>query len=337
MNIILLGLVDRLVPVRRNVHRPHIARTDDPRICQRRLAGPHAVHFPLDDRFGNTAIALDLGGNADIAATVANNLPVALFETLEQLPLALIVSGVATLLIITLFFTSAVSGALVIDMITSGAAQNPPVWQRAFWAVLAGTVAALLLVAGGLQALQTAAIASALPFAIVMVFICYGLLRALQLEGKQAMDLSQVGADPIADPVSWQQRLAAITDFHNKTEIEAFLETVARPALAAVMTQLPANSLEPFLTSEPHKVELRISHGDRGELRYSVRSRWFRAASFAWAEPRKATEREPFHYRAMVYASIDEQPHDVTGHSVDPLINDLLTRYARFRHQRRIS
>jgi choline/glycine/proline betaine transport protein len=149
--------------------------------------------------FGNTAIALDMAGTAAIADTVANNLPVALFETLEQLPFATIVSGIATLLIITFFVTSADSGALVIDMITSGAAENPPVWQRVFWAVSAGAVGAVLLVAGGLQALQTAAIASALPFAVVMVFICYGLLRALQTEGQEAMDLSAAGSDPIAE------------------------------------------------------------------------------------------------------------------------------------------
>lgn len=185
--------------------------------------------------FGNTAIALDMAGTAAIADTVANNLPVALFETLEQLPFATIVSGIATLLIITFFVTSADSGALVIDMITSGAAENPPVWQRVFWAVSAGAVGAVLLVAGGLQALQTAAIASALPFAVVMVFICYGLLRALQTEGQEAMDLSAAGSDPIAErPLSWQQRLATITRFHDKREVAAFLTDTASPALDAV-------------------------------------------------------------------------------------------------------
>ena len=103
------------------------------------------------------------------------------------------------------------------------------------------------------------------------------------------------------------------------------------------MAQLPDNGLEPSLTSEPQQVEIRISHRDRGEFRYSVRSRGLRAASFAWAEPRKAAECERLYYRAIVYASNDEQPHDVTGHNVDQLINDLLTRYARFRHQRRVS
>src|SRR3546814_14286089 len=74
-------------------------------------------------------------------------MPVALFETLEHLPFSAVASGLATLLVITFFVTSADSGALVIDIITTGAAENPPVWQRVFWAVSAGIVAAVLLVA----------------------------------------------------------------------------------------------------------------------------------------------------------------------------------------------
>ena len=288
--------------------------------------------------FGNTAIALDMAGTAAIADTVANNLPVALFATLEQLPLATIVSGIATLLIITFFVTSADSGALVIDMITSGAAENPPVWQRVFWAVCAGGVAAVLLVAGGLQALQTAAIASALPFAVVMVFICYGLLRALQTEGQEGMDLSAAGSDPIAEtPLSWQQRLATITRFHDKREVAAFLADTAGPALDAVAAQMRESDLLPTLVQDENQVELRIPHGDRGEFSYSVRARGFRAASFAWAASRKANEQDRLHYRAVAHSSTGEPPHDVTGYSDEQLINDLLNRYARFRHARRMT
>ena len=98
--------------------------------------------------FGNTAIALDMGGIAPIAETALTNLPVALFETLAALPFGAVTSFVATLLVITFFVTSADSGALVMDTITSGAAENPPVWQRIFWAVCAGTIAGVLLLAG---------------------------------------------------------------------------------------------------------------------------------------------------------------------------------------------
>lgn len=289
--------------------------------------------------FGNTAIALDVSGTAPIAETVADNLPVALFETLSQLPLSLVASGLATLLVITFFVTSADSGALVIDMITSGAAENPPVSQRIFWAVCAGIVAAVLLVAGGLEALQTAAIASALPFAVVMVFMCYGLLRALQMEGRGAsIDLSAtVDAAPAAVDLSWQQRLASITRYHEKPEITAFLADTARPALEAVVGQMRENGLAPELVQADDQLDLTVPHGDRGSFRYSIRARGFRAPSFVWAETRKAHDTERLHYRAMAYISEGNQPHDVTGYTGDQLINDLLNGYARFRQSRRIA
>lgn len=287
--------------------------------------------------FGNTAISLDLGGVAPIARTVADNLPVALFEVLEQLPFPMITSGIATLLVITFFVTSADSGALVIDMITSGAAPNPPVWQRIFWASCAGLVAAVLLVAGGLKALQTAALVSALPFAAVMVFICYGLLRALQTESKGVpIDLSGTAGSSPSVELSWQQRLASITSFYDKPEISAFLSDTARPALDAVAAQFQDSGLVPELLESEARVELTVPHGDRGQFRYTIRARSFRAPSFACtqADGQDASRR---HYRAMASGSEGEQQHDVTGYTREQLIGDLLERYAQFRQLRRLA
>ena len=288
--------------------------------------------------FGNTAISLDLSGAAPIVQSVANNMPVALFEVLEQLPLSVIASGIATLLVITFFVTSADSGALVIDMITSGAVPNPPVWQRIFWAICAGVVAAVLLLAGGLKALQTAALASALPFAVVMLFICYGLLRALQTESKgQAMDLSLAAGMPSSDEgLSWQQRLASITGFYDKQEITAFLGGTVQPALEAIVAQMRENGLVPALTQGEERLELQVPHGDRGTFRYTVRARSYRSPSFAWAESRNGPP-ENRHYRAMASSSEGEQQHDVTGYTSEQLINELLNQYARFRHVRRLA
>ena len=288
--------------------------------------------------FGNTAISLDLSGAAPIVQSVANNMPVALFEVLEQLPLSVIASGIATLLVITFFVTSADSGALVIDMITSGAVPNPPVWQRIFWAICAGVVAAVLLLAGGLKALQTAALASALPFAVVMLFICYGLLRALQTENKgQAMDLSLAAGMPSSEEgLSWQQRLASITGFYDKQEITAFLGGTVQPALEAIVAQMRENGLVPALTQGEERLELQVPHGDRGTFRYTVRARSYRSPSFAWAESRNGPP-ENRHYRAMASSSEGEQQHDVTGYTSEQLINELLNQYARFRHVRRLA
>lgn len=317
-----------------------IARISRGRTIREFIAGvllvPVLFTFLWMTVFGNTAIALDLGGVTEIVRTVADNMPVALFQVLEQLPLSMLTSALATLLVITFFVTSADSGALVIDMITSGSAPHPPVWQRIFWASCAGLIAAVLLTAGGLQALQTAALASALPFTVVMLLICYGLLRALQTESKGApIDLSDTTETAPAVDMSWQQRLANITAFYDKPEIEAFLGNVARPALDAVATQFRERGLVPELLEHEARVELNVPHGDRGHFRYAIRARSFRAPSFAWAE-NEGLDADSRHYRALATGVEGEQQHDVTGYTRDQLIDDLLNHYAQFRHVRRI-
>ncbi|WP_120717039.1 BCCT family transporter [Tsuneonella amylolytica] len=283
--------------------------------------------------FGNTAIELDMTGVAPVADAVANNLPTALFEVLGQLPFSAIASGIATLLVITFFITSADSGALVMDLIASGGAENPPVWQRVFWAVCSGGIAAVLLMAGGLQALQTAAITSALPFAFVMIFICYGLLRALQMEGRS----TATGAGAVAMPPaggggpSWQQRLGSIVEHHGKDELLAYLDGVAAPAMSAVAEQVEEGGLSSAISRKDESLTLSIDHGERGTFAYTVRVRGFRTPSFAWIEPGKEKDREERHYRVLGRSSEDAQGHDITGFTADQIIHDFLARYAHFR------
>lgn len=288
--------------------------------------------------FGNTAISLDLNGVEPIAETVANNLPVALFETLNALPLGAVTSLIATFLVITFFITSADSGALVIDMITSGAAENPPVWQRIFWAICAGTIAAVLLVAGGLEALQTAAIASALPFAVIMIFICYGLYRALRLESLgTSTDLMLADSAPATPELSWQQRLTSIMGHFDKQDIAAFMADTARPALDMVASEMREGGFEPEIAEEEDCLSLTVPHGERGAFTYTIRNRPFLMPSFVWAETSKSKNAEQRHFRAMAHTSQGETPHDITGFSRDQIITDLLNRYARFRHSRRMA
>ncbi|WP_374295431.1 BCCT family transporter [Sphingomonas sp.] len=301
------------------------------------LLVPVAFTFLWMTVFGNTAIALDMAGTVPLADIVSEQMPVALFVMLEQLPFGTIASGLATLLVMFFFVTSADSGALVVDTITSGAREDSPVWQRIFWAVLGGAVAAVLLVAGGLEALQTAAIVSALPFAVIMIFICYGLLRALQSEAiTGASDLSAGGTASAQGPgMTWQQRLAAITGFHDRAGIEQFMRSTVHPALGAVIAQLKDSGLTPELVEYDDRTDLLLPHGEQATFRYSVRLRGFRAPSFAWAESRKALARESRHYRAIAQTADGDTPHDITGYTGDQIIHDLLNRYAAFRAMRR--
>ena len=131
--------------------------------------------------FGNSALFLELAGSGvGISEAVVNDMPTALFVLLQHLPWTSAVSFVAIILIVIFFVTSSDSGSLVIDIITSGGNEKAPVWRRVFWAVSQGVVASVLLLAGGLSALQTASISSAFPFVFVMLFICLGLLKGIK-------------------------------------------------------------------------------------------------------------------------------------------------------------
>jgi len=150
------------------------------------LLVPTVFTFIWMTAFGNGALSIEMAdAGAGIADTIKDNMPLGLFAFLEHLPFSGIVSALAVVLIVTFFVTSSDSGSLVIDTITSGGHLNPPIWQRVFWAVTEGLVAAVLMVAGGLGALQSVTIAMALPFTLVIVFACVGLLRSLRQEASQ--------------------------------------------------------------------------------------------------------------------------------------------------------
>jgi choline/glycine/proline betaine transport protein len=105
-----------------------------------------------------------------------------MFAMLNQFPLGAISGGLATLLVITFFVTSSDSGSLVIDHLTSGGKHDVPKTQRIFWAVTEGGVAAVLLLGGGLGALQTAAITTGLPFAVILCLMSYTVYLGLRNE-----------------------------------------------------------------------------------------------------------------------------------------------------------
>jgi len=117
-----------------------------------------------------------------LAAAVDENVATSIYVLLDGLPMAEITSGVAALAVALFFVTSSDSGSFVVDMITSGGHPNPPVWQRVFWATTEGGVAIILLLAGGLDALQAAAVGSGLPFSGVLIASCVGLVAALRKE-----------------------------------------------------------------------------------------------------------------------------------------------------------
>jgi choline/glycine/proline betaine transport protein len=133
--------------------------------------------------FGGSALFNSLVGNGAALQTYNEvGQTVAMFAMLEQFPLGAVSGILATLLVITFFVTSSDSGSLVIDHLTSGGKHDVPKAQRVFWAITEGLVAAILLWGGGLGALQTAAITTGLPFAVILCLMCYTVYLGLENE-----------------------------------------------------------------------------------------------------------------------------------------------------------
>ncbi len=162
-----------------------IARVSKGRTVREFILGvmlvPTLLSFIWMSVFGGSAISLQASG-VDMATAVDNDVSTAMFEMLKSFPWTTVLSFVAIILVTVFFVTSSDSGSLVVDHLTSGGKLDSPIPQRVFWAVMEGVVAAVLLLGGGLETLQTAAITTALPFALVLLLIVYALHKGLSEE-----------------------------------------------------------------------------------------------------------------------------------------------------------
>ncbi|MDD4226344.1 MAG: BCCT family transporter [Mariniphaga sp.] len=155
------------------------------------LIVPTLLTFLWLSAFGGSALFLELNGLADIGTAVQENVATSLYTLLEQFPLGALSSVIGIILVTSFFVTSSDSGSLVVDSLTAGGKLDAPVAQRIFWAVTEGAVAAVLLIGGGLGALQTASIITGLPFAIVLLIMAYSLTKGLSQEHHQMMKYKQ--------------------------------------------------------------------------------------------------------------------------------------------------
>jgi len=138
--------------------------------------------------FGGAAISQFINGNEAVANV---ELPVKLFAMLESYPLTAITSFIGIVLVIVFFVTSSDSGSLVIDTITAGGKVDAPAGQRIFWCTFEGVVAIVLLLGGGLVALQAMVVSTGLLFAVVLLSLCASIVMGLRSE-KSALKESKL-------------------------------------------------------------------------------------------------------------------------------------------------
>ncbi|MRX71203.1 BCCT family transporter [Bacillus lacus] len=132
--------------------------------------------------FGGTALWNDLNRNTGIAEAVNADLTSALFQTYQHLPMSGLLSILSILLIFTFLVTSADSATYILSSMTSGGSMHPPQLAKIVWGVLMSAIAAVLLYAGGLEALQTASLVAALPFTLLLLLLTIAIIKLLAKE-----------------------------------------------------------------------------------------------------------------------------------------------------------
>ncbi|MEH0156970.1 BCCT family transporter [Limibacter armeniacum] len=144
------------------------------------LLVPTLLTFLWISVFGGSAIYQELIGNTAITDAVKTNVATAIYYMYEQYSFTFLASTITVILVVTFFVTSSDSGSFVVDILTSGGRHDAPKGQKIFWASMEGLVAAILLVGGGLTALQTASILTGVPFSIIIIVMCFSFYKSLE-------------------------------------------------------------------------------------------------------------------------------------------------------------
>lgn len=312
-----------------------IARISRGRTIREFLIGvlliPSGFTFAWMTFFGNSAIDLiHVQGVTQLADTVAADSSLALFAFLENLPMTQVISFIGLIMVIIFFVTSCDSGAMVVDMLSSYGENNTPLWQRFYWTLGIGVVATILLLNGGLSALQTMSIVSALPFTVVLIVAIYGMFTALRIESTKQQSMSIGMQSPTTTSGDWRERLATIVDFPSKTKVLSFLVKNVAPALKQVSKELNNNQIATAVTTESDRVVLTVSHVDQPDFIYAVRARTHLQPDLL--EEGCEQDEEQSYYRAEVHLAEGGQDYDIMSWSEDCIINDVVEQYQKHVH-----
>jgi len=150
------------------------------------LVVPTIVFFTWFTVFGGTAIHVDMSQGGNIAEQTANDINSAFFATLDNFPLAAVTSVIAIILVVMFFVSGADANTYVLSMMTSGGSLVPRRPVLILWGVLTGLTAIVLMLAGGLNALQNTVIVTSAPFLIIIVGLAVAFWKELRADRRAA-------------------------------------------------------------------------------------------------------------------------------------------------------
>ena len=285
--------------------------------------------------FGNTAIWLNDGEAAGTLGQMISSPETLLFKFLDYLPLSG-VTGFVSLVVISLFFiTSADSGIYVLNNIASrDKSLTAPRWQAVMWGVLMSTVAIVLMQSGGLANLQTMTLLVALPFAMLMLLMCFSLWKGLNAD-KKYFDTKVNPTSIFWTGDKWKERLEQMMNQTQEKDILRFLKHTVLPAMRELRQELIGKyelsvQINTLFDQDEPAVELVIQKDLMRDFMYGVKSIGREVSEQLINDDNLPHIQHSMTYEPYTYFFDGRVGYDVQYMDQDELIADMLKHYERY-------
>lgn len=296
------------------------------------LLVPSLFNFIWMTVFGSSAVWIDKYVGNGALSQMADNTDILLFRFFEYFPLTSVLNVLAILMIAVFFVTSADSGILVMNSISSGGKRETPKWQNVFWGFLLVILSLALLRSGGLPSLQTMTLISALPFGLIMLLLCYCLWKALQIDhlfhntklpyGSMSWDASK-----------WKERLNRILTFSEKKDVRTFLGETVKEAFEELQKELSLNNIESKIILGKNtdlSIELFIKHDKIRNFRYGVVAERQTISEYLIDDDNTPDVEAGKVYIPITYFNDGRKGNDIQYMTKEEVIIDVLREYERF-------
>ncbi len=282
--------------------------------------------------FGNGAIWIDQHIAHGALSALVHNPDILLFTFFEQFPLAKPLCVLAILMITIFFITSADSGILVMNSISSGNNPKTPKWQSAFWGALLALISIALLYAGGLKSLQTMTLISALPFGVIMLVLCFCLLKALNTDMVYHESKIPYGSRNW-DGEHWRERLGQILTFGDRTDVKRFMTEKVEPAFEELEKEFATHDIQADVLRGkrgPLSMEIRIKQNKTWDFRYGVTVEKRKLSDYLLDEDNIPTANSNEQFLPVTYYSDGRTGNDIQYLTKNEIIADVLREYERY-------
>ncbi|MFK7872567.1 MAG: BCCT family transporter [Oligoflexales bacterium] len=293
---------------------------------------PSLFNFTWMTVFGNSALYIALNEpESTLTQDVQNDIASSLFSFLSHFPLSNLTSCLALFMVLVFFITSADSGALVVNLLANKGREDNPVWEKVYWSALIGLVATVMFLVGGLQALQTITILSALPFSFILICSAFGLKKALNIDYLKRMSTGMNNiTSPQIDNDNWKLRIENIMNTPKSSQILNFIQNNVVSSFKKVAEEFKKQGIHTKIRENELGAAFEVLHGEEIDFIYHVRIREYEPPSFAVNTHHKSPNRN--YYRAEIFLKEGGQNYDVMGYSEDQIISDVLDQYEKHVH-----